>query len=594
MRFSFPVIAVPFGTALAAVVATTAVGCGGASEPSPRTAPVLPEPVAEAPSPEPDPRYQELLEKYTTVRLEADLSGLSDGQRQAVAHLIAAAGWMDQAFWVQAYGDRDALLETVSDVVSDPGARRFVEINYGPWDRLDGNKPFLPGVGPKPPGANFYPADLTREALDAVLADAAPARAAALRGLYTMVRRGNDGALRAVPYRDFFRTYLEPAAAELRSAAELVENQAFARYLRLRADALLTDDYQPSDLAWLDVDDNALDVVIGPIETYEDQLIGAKAAFEGYVLLKDQEWSARLGRYAAMLPSLQRGLPVPPRYKRESPGTDADLAAYDVLFYAGDCNAGSKTIAINLPNDEEVQLQKGTRRLQLKNAMRAKFDRILVPIAAKLIAEDQRAHVDFDAFFANTMFHEVAHGLGIKNVVGGDGGTVRAALAEHASALEEGKADVLGLYMVTQLLERGEDTGAELMDHYVTFVASIFRSIRFGAASAHGKANLIRFNYFRDRGAFTRDDETGAYRIDPGKMKEAVDALSGEFLRIQGDGDYTAAAQLVADRAVIGDTLSADLARLAGAGIPVDVVFEQGLDVLGLPAANPPGTGDGE
>jgi len=587
--------------ALAAAVGGLVGGCGGRQEPAPARPAAAPAETAViealAASADPEPRYQELLTKYTTVRLEADLSDLSPEQRRAIAHLIAAARQMDAAFWVQAYGDRQALLD---DVV-DPRARRFVEINYGPWDRLAGNEPFLPGVGPKPPGANFYPPDLTREELEAAARDADDA-GAALASLYTMVRRGDDGALRTIPYHRFFRTYVAAAAAELRAAAELVPNEAFARYLRLRADALETDDYRASDLAWLDVRDNDLDVVIGPIETYEDQLVGAKAAFEGYVLRKDRSWSERLSRYAALLPSLQRGLPVPPAYKRETPGTDSDLNAYDVLFYAGDCNAGSKTIAINLPNDEEVQLAKGTRRLQLKNAMRAKFDRILVPIAAALIAEDQREHVDFDAFFANTMFHEVAHGLGVKNVIRGRGaGTVRAALAEHASTLEEGKADVLGLFMVTKLLEGGEDTGAELMDHYVTFVASIFRSIRFGASSAHGRANLIRFNYFLDRGAFQRDAETGTYRIDPEKMGQAVDALSEKILRLQGDGDYEGAGAFIREQAVAGDTLTADLARLADLGIPVDIVFEQGPGVLALPevpaapvsdAEPAPGTGE--
>jgi hypothetical protein len=261
------------------------------------------------------------------------------------------------------------------------------------------------------------------------------------------------------------------------------------------------------------------------------------------------------------------------------PGTDTDLNAYDVVYYAGDCNAGSKTIAINLPNDEEVQLAKGSRRLQLKNAMRAKYDEILVPIADLLIAEDQRAHVTFDAFFANVMFHEVAHGLGIKNVLGGDG-TVREALAEHASALEEGKADVLGLYLVTQLMQKGELDG-ELMDGYVTFLASIFRSVRFGASSAHGKANMIRFNYFERMGAFQRDAD-GRYSVDAERMAAAVEALSRDILTLQGDGDRAGAGRMVAELGVVGPTLQSDLDRLSTAGIPVDVVFEQGVDVLGL------------
>ena len=321
-------------------------------------------------------------------------------------------------------------------------------------------------------------------------------------------------------------------------------------------------------------------MVIGPIETYEDQLFGYKAAHEAYVLVKDMEWSERLARYAQFLPELQQNLPVPERYKQEKPGTDADLNAYDVVFATGHANAGSKTIAINLPNDEEVQLKKGTRRLQLKNAMQAKFDKILLPLSQELIAEDQRQHITFDAFFANTMFHEVAHGLGIKNTIN-EKGTVREALKEHASALEEGKADVLGLYMVTQLYEKGELRGS-LKDYYTTFLASIFRSIRFGASSAHGKANMIRFNYFKERGAFSRDPETGLYRVDYNKMRQAMNELSRDILILQGEGDYEGVAQLVEKSGNISPELQEDLNRLAKENIPVDIVFEQGVEVLGL------------
>jgi hypothetical protein len=348
----------------------------------------------------------------------------------------------------------------------------------------------------------------------------------------------------------------------------------------LRSEALLTDEYQPSDLAWMDMKTNTLDVVIGPIETYEDQLFGYKAAHEAYVLVKDQSWSERLAKYADFLPALQEGLPVDDAYKQEEPGTDADLNAYDVIYYAGDCNSGSKTIAINLPNDEEVQLQKGTRRLQLKNAMKAKFDKILMPISGVLIAEDQRKHITFDAFFSNTMFHEVAHGLGIKKLIDGSGATVRESLKEHASALEEGKADILGLYMINQMHERGEITG-DLHDYYVTFMASIFRSVRFGASSAHGKANMIRFNYFKEKGAFERLDD-GTYRVNFDQLAVATNDLTELILTLQGDGNYDGAAKLVAEKAVINDQLQSDLDRLKEAGIPVDVVFEQGLSVLGL------------
>jgi len=299
------------------------------------------------------------------------------------------------------------------------------------------------------------------------------------------------------------------------------------------------------------------------------------------VLVKDQAWSERLARFAQFLPELQSGLPVPEEYKRESPGSDADLNAYDVVYYAGHCNAGSKTIAINLPNDEEVQLAKGSRRLQLKNAMLAKYNQILVPISNMLIAEDQRQHITFDAFFGDTMFHEVAHGLGIKNTLDGTT-TVREALKEHYSALEEGKADILGIYMLQKLREKGEITEGQIMDDYVTFMAGIFRSIRFGASSAHGTANMIRFNYFEQAGAFSRDPATGTYRVNVEAFEKAIADLSAKLLMLQGDGDYAAVDAFVKQTANVGGQLQADLDRLAAADIPVDIVFEQGVEVLGL------------
>jgi hypothetical protein len=518
----------------------------------------------------------ELLDKYTPVRLTADLSGLTPNERQMIPLFIEAAEAMDEIFWMQAYGDRDELLASITDA----NLGRFAEINYGPWDRLDGNTPFLDGVGPKPKGANFYPHDMTKEEFDGAVAGD-PAKLARFQSQYNILRRDEQGNLGIVGYSEAYAEPMALAALKLREAAALAEDPGLRRYLELRAEALLSDRYRESDLAWMDMKDNTLDVVIGPIETYEDQLFGYKAAAEAYVLIKDKEWSERLARYAAFLPDLQKGLPVPEEYKRETPGTDSDLNAYDVVYYAGDCNAGSKTIAINLPNDEQVQLRKGTRRLQLKNAMRAKFDKILVPIAGELIAEDQRAHVTFDAFFGNTMFHEVAHGLGIKNTLSGRS-TVRQALKEQSSALEEGKADILGLYMITWLDEHGELDGKDLKDNFVTFLASVFRSIRFGASSAHGRANLARFNFFKEMGVFSRDEGTGTYRVDFDRMEEAMNALSEKILRLQGDGDYEGVKIFMEEKGRIGTILQGDLDRLAAKGIPVDIVFEQGVDVLGL------------
>ena len=514
------------------------------------------------------------LERYATVPLTADLGGLSDNQRAMLDPLIEAAQTMDSIYWREAYGNGDSLLAATAD----PATRRYLEINYGPWDRLANDAPFIDGVGPKPAGARYYPADMTKEEFDSSAAAAADG-GAALRSLYTMVRRDEEGNLTAVPFHVAFPEPTARAAAKLREAAALADDPEFADYLKLRADALLSDSYRASDFAWMDMKHNAVDIVIGPIETYEDQLFGYKAAHEAYVLLKDQDWSRRLSRVTDFLPGLQDGLPVPPQYRAERPGTDSDLGAYDVLYYAGQANAGSKTIAINLPNDERVQLQRGTRRLQLKNAIRAKFDRILVPISGVLIAEDQRDHVTFDAFFENTMYHEVAHGLGIKHTINGTG-TVREALKEQASALEEGKADVLGLYMITELTKAGELGDKDLRDNYVTFLASIFRSIRFGAASAHGRANVVRFNFFRSLDAFSRDEATGTYRVDFDKMQAAVDSLSRRILTFQGDGDYQGVVEFMHEMGVVGPQLQADLDRLGEAGIPVDIVFEQGSSML--------------
>jgi hypothetical protein len=514
-------------------------------------------------------REDSLLAKYTSFRLTTDLTQLTAQERQMIPLLIEAADAMNEVFWMQAYGNRDSLLGRILD----EQLRRFAEINYGPWDRLDGNAPFIDGVGEKPAGAMFYPTDMTIEEFE----EAAAANPD-LKSLYTVVRRDSTGQLTAIPYHTFYAAPMQRAAAKLREAAALAEDAGLKQYLELRAEALLTSQYQPSDLAWLDMKNNTLDVVIGPIESYEDQLFGYKTAAEAYVLVKDKAWSQRLSRYAALLPALQEGLPVETPYKQEQPGSDSDLNAYDVLYYAGDCNAGSKTIAINLPNDEQVQLQKGTRRLQLKNAMQAKFDHILLPIANLLIAEDQRAHVTFDAFFEDTMFHEVAHGLGIKNTITGRG-TVREALKEHASALEEGKADILGLYMINALKAQGE-IETDLMDSYTTFMAGIFRSVRFGAASAHGKANMIRFNFFQEQGAFTRDAATGTYRVNREQLEAATTALTQKILQLQGDGDHAAVDAFVQQYGSITPQLQADLDRLSQANIPVDVVFEQGVSVL--------------
>ena len=528
-------------------------------------------------TPPPETEVQPLLtvsprpEIYADFTLTADLSSLSGDQRDMIKLLIDAAQIMDGLFWRQAYGDD---YETWLDSIGNADARRFAELNYGPWDRLDGDKPFIEGIGAKPLGANFYPADMSKEEFE-------QAYLPGKQGLYSIIRRDQDGNLHLIPYHVAYAEELEAAATLLRQAAKLAASVEFANYLTLRAAALISDEYQGSDMYWMDVRDNKIDIVIGAIETYEDALFGYRAGYEAYVLIKDLAWSDRLSRFADFLPALQKGLPVADEYKWEVPGTDSDLNAYQVVYYAGHSNAGGKTIAINLPNDEEVQLSRGTRRLQLKNAMQAKFDKILEPIADVLIDESQRSHISFDAFFANTMFHEVAHGLGIKNTIDGRG-TVREALLDVASSMEEGKADVLGLYMITELHKAGELGDVDLRDYYVTFMASVFRSIRFGASSAHGKANMVRFSFFLESGAFVRDVETGRYKVDFERMATAMTDLSKLLLTLQGDGDYEGARELIDTRGVIGAQLQADLDRLTEANIPVDITFQQGVAELGL------------
>jgi len=510
----------------------------------------------------------ERLPIYAKVKLTTDIQKLTENERKVLPLLIKAAEIMDELFWKQSYPQRDSLLATVQDEKT----KEFILINYGPWDRLNDNKPFVKGIGPKPAGSGFYPADMTKEELES-------SNVADKKGLYSMIRRTDSGKLLSVPYSIYFRDDLVRAANLLREAAQLSGPGQLRRYLTFRAEALLTDNYVPSDLAWMDMKNNGLDIIIGPIENYEDALFNSRAAFESYVLVKDKEWTKRLEKYVSMLPELQKGLPVEAAYKKETPGTSSQLAAFDVVYYAGDGNSGGKTIAVNLPNDEKIQQLKGTRRSQLKNAMRAKFDKIMVPISAELIDKSQQEYIKFDAFFSNVMFHEVAHGLGIKSTITGKG-YVREALQEQYSWLEEGKADILGLYMVSSLLKKGEMEG-DIKDYYTTFMAGILRSVRFGAGEAHGKANMLCFNFFNSKGAFERTPE-GRYKVNYEKFESSMNELTNKILVLQGNGDKAAVEKVQKEMALIHADLKTDLSRLSKKGIPVDVIFEQGMSVLGL------------
>jgi hypothetical protein len=513
---------------------------------------------------ETNPEIIKKANEFVPFALTTDFSVLTEKEKQILPLLLEASKLIDDLYWQQAYGNKDSLMAGNWDEYT----KKFILINYGPWERLNDNKPFIPGFGDKPAGARFYPADMTKAEFD-VWIDSTKTSP------YTVIRRNESKQLVSVPYHVEYSEKVQKIADLISQAAALAEDPGFKNYLEKRAKALLTDDYYESDVAWMEMKNSTIDFVVGPIESYEDALYGYKTSYEAYILVKDIEWSKKLERFAVLLPELQKNLPCEQPYKNETPGIDSDMNVYDAIYYAGDCNAGSKTIAINLPNDERVRADKGSRKLQLKNSMQAKFEKILVPIADLLIAEDQRQYIKFDAFFENTMFHEVVHGLGLGNTVD-KSSTVREALKDSYTSIEEGKADILGLWCVYQLNKMGELGQKEMMENYVTFMAGIFRSVRFGAASAHGKANMMRFNYFQDCGACVRDSISGTYRVDFEKMQKAMLILSEETLKIQGDGDYATASKLIQEQGVIRPQLQEDLDRIGEAGIPRDIVFEQG------------------
>lgn len=508
------------------------------------------------------------VEEFAPVDLTTDLSKLTPKEKELVGIFLDIAKIMDDLFWQQSYGNKADM-----DTIKDEYVKQFAMINYGPWERLNDMKPFVSGFGEKPLGAGFYPKDMTKEEFDAL-------KDKNKNSLYTVLRRDNDGKLVVKWYREEYKDQIQKVCTLLDKAIALAEDAGLKKYLQERKKAFETDDYFASDMAWMDMKSSKLDFVVGPIENYEDRLFGTKAAYEAFVLVKDEEESGKLAKFTAMLPELQKGLPCDEKFKKEVPGTESDLNVYDVIFYAGDCNAGSKTIAINLPNDERVQLKKGARRLQLKNAMKAKFDAILQPIADNVMSKEQLKNVKFDAFFYNVTFHEVAHGLGIKNTINGKG-NVRTALANYYSSWEEAKADILGLYMVCTLIDRGEISGISKDDAIATFIAGILRSVRFGAASAHGVANMMCFNFLEDHKAFSQNNE-GLYVIDFDNAMKAINAWAAKILEVEGMGDLTEAKAYSEKNGKIRPALQKSLDKINSLGIPKDIRYNQGKKVLGL------------
>ena len=506
-------------------------------------------------------QLQEKVESYAMVEVSSPLyDALSENDKKIVGLFREAADIMDGLFWKQTFGDKSLI-----DELPEGYAKQYAYINYGAWDHLDDNKPFLKGYGVKPLGCQYYPQDMTMEEWNAF---EDPDKL----NLYTVIRRDENGSLKTVWYRDEYKEELDKVCSLLEEAASLTTNEGMRTYLTERVKAFRTDDYLASDLAWMDMKDCNMDLVIGPIENYDDHLFEAKAAYEAFILLKDETRSANLAKYVALLPTLQKMLPCAPEYKTFVPGTSSDLNVYDAIYYAGDCNAGSKTIAINLPNDERVHAAKGARRLQLYNSMMAKFDKIMAPIGEVLMVPEQLEYLSADAFFWNVTFHEVAHGLGVKQTINGKG-TVDQAMGDQKTSWEEAKADILGLFMVSKLIDMGEITDITKEQSIATFIAGIVRSVRFGFASSHGKANMMCYNFMEDNGAFTRNEE-GKWVIDFEKAAAAVDSWAALILETQATGNFEFAQKYASENASIREALAADIAKVNSAGIPRDITFD--------------------
>ncbi len=504
---------------------------------------------------------QKKVDEYALVKIATpDLSGITENGKEVLRLYRWAADEADQIYRKQMTHGDDYL-----EGITDPSVRAYAEINYGPWDRMDG-KAFIDGWGDRPAGAGFYPSDMTPEEFDA-LED--PAK----NSPYTLIQRGEDGALQVVPFHEAYAPEIQKICSFLQSAADLTIKPSVREYLLRKMDALRSDNYYESDLAWLDMTDSKMDLIIGPNETEDDQLLGRKASYGAFVLLKELKKTEQIDQLTDMLPQLQASLPCQDAYKTFVPGTESDIYAYDALYYAGNYNAGIKVIAVNLPYDERVQAEKGTRTVLLHNIMKEKFNRIVFPIGNLLIVGDQTAHLNDDAFFWNIVFREVAHGLGVKETVNGKG-TVAEALGNEALLIEEIKGNVVGLYLACKLIDEHRLSGIVTKeDALTTFVASLVRSERFGEGSALGRANIIIYNYLVETGAIARN-EAGRYVIDYAQAQSSIMDLASRVLGIQATGDREGAAALEEQYGKLSLVFKGDLRNIRLEGIPADIRFE--------------------
>ncbi len=517
---------------------------------------------------------QERLAQFVPTPITYDESLLNNEQKQVLEKLVLAAKQMDKIFWKQASYRGLSIRKELEDM-DDPSVNdflRYLEINFGPYDRLDENKPFI-GTDPKPPGAGFYPEDMTKEFFQNYIVSH-PDEKKELEDTYTVVKR-EDESLMAVPYNEEYREDLEPAAQFLREAAEITTNPSLKKFLNQRADDLLSNDYYQSDNDWIDLKDNRVEIVIGPFEVYEDALNGLKAAYEAFVTINDFEEMEKIEGYLAFLEHMQKSLPVEQKYKdQDVAGLQSPLNVAIEVFTAGDTKAGVQTLAFVLPNDERIREEKGTKKVFLKNVMEAKFNQILVPISKTVLSEQDAENISFWAYFNETVLHEICHALGVNYVTLPDGTTttVNKALKENYSAIEEAKATVLGLSSIPLLMEKGwipEDKEKEI---YTTYLAGMFRSMRFGLHEAHGMGTLLQYNFIREQGGFIYNENSDQFSVDWEKIRDSITKLAQALLILEGDGNYDNVVQFL-ERYGHPDALTENIvAKLKD--IPVDIAPE--------------------
>ncbi len=515
------------------------------------------------------------IRRFAPTALAADTSHLSVADRKALQKIIAAAKYFDPLYRRQLWSGNEALLKKLQADKGTVGRERlhYYLINAGPWSQLDSNAPFIEGVPPKPPQANLYPGDITKEEFNSWLNGLSAEEKEKATGYFYAIRRDAGGKLKAVPYSEEYREFLDPAAKLLREAASLTTNRTLKDFLNKRADAFASNDYYASDVAWMDLD-APIDVTIGPYETYEDELFGYKAAFEAYVTLRDAAETDKLGKFSKYLQELENNLPIDPKYRNPMLGAASPIRVVNEVFSSGEGNSGVQTAAFNLPNDERVVKEKGSKRIMLKNVQDAKFNKILIPISHVVLTASQQRDVAFDAFFTHILTHELMHGLGPHNIsVDGQATTVRKQLKELYSAIEEAKADITGLWALQYLLDKGVVDKQMERTLYTTYLASAFRSVRFGITEAHGRGVAMQFNYLTDEGAIKIDEQTGTFSIDHSRVKDAVRKLTHDLLTIEAEGSFEKAKVILDKYAVIRPPMKSALDRLGSVPVDIEPIF---------------------